>query len=180
MPRFAWDQRRVRAAEMVAEGKWSDPKIAAEVGVTDRTVFNWRCHPEFKARVRQIIEAFADASLDMAIAQKARRVASLNEQWLAMHEVIRQRAADPGLQSVPGGNTGLLKLLPSGGAIFDDRLLKSMLEHGRQAAEELGQRIEKGEYDLSDAELLSRTEAVKAADAEARPASAPKRPDPRG
>jgi hypothetical protein len=162
---------------MVAEGKWSDPKIAAEVGVTDRTVFNWRCHPEFKARVRSIVEAFADASLDMAIAQKARRVAVLNDNWLAMQELIRSRAADPRMQAIPGGHTGLLKLLPTGGAIFDDRLLKSMLDHGREAAVELGQRLEKGDYDVSDAELISRTEAPPAADAPARPASSRRRRD---
>jgi hypothetical protein len=177
MARFTWDQRRVKAAEMVADGRWSDPRIAAEVGVSKDTVFNWRSRAEFKARVRSIVEAFADASLDLAVAQKARRVAAINENWLGIQELIRSRAADPAMQAIPGGHTGLLKLLPTGGAIFDDRLLKSMLDHGREAAVELGQRLDKHDYDVSDAELLSRTEAVKAADAPARPASSRRRRD---
>jgi hypothetical protein len=140
--------------------------------------------------VRSNIEAFAQASLDLAVAQKARRVASINRQWLRLHEVIDARAADPTMAGVPGGSTGLIirdvKAIGRGQDFrvvevytVDTGTLKSLLDHARQAAQELGQWIEKGEYDLSDADLISRTEATAAADAPARP-TASRRPDPRG
>jgi hypothetical protein len=73
-----------------------------------------------------------------------------DERWRELQRVIAERGADPTMQDVPGGRTGLLlktvKVIGSGEAArqveeyrLDAALLKELRELEKQAAEEAGQ-----------------------------------------
>jgi hypothetical protein len=141
--------RKERAAFLVAEDKLSDELIAAEVGITPRTLFRWKSDEPFRARVEQIIEETRQALLARGILDKQNRLAGLAERHRKMAEVISQRAES--LADVPGGgNTGLLvrqvKSIGRGGDFqvveeyaVDTALLREMRETEKQAAVELGE-----------------------------------------
>jgi len=48
---FRWTAQREEAAALVAAGRLSVSAIAEQVGVGHATVFRWKSHPEFEARV---------------------------------------------------------------------------------------------------------------------------------
>jgi hypothetical protein len=135
----------------------TDVEIAAQAGVTDRQLRNWRADPAFAARVEEVARRLGDVSLRRAIARRARRVAALDRRWQAVQQVIAERAADPTMLGVPGGTTGLLvrtlKSIGSGSAAqvveefqVDTGLLQQILNLEKQAAQELGQWSEKREH----------------------------------
>ena len=158
---WVWTRARERAALLTAEDALTDVEIAAEVGISERTLNRWRKRPEFVARVEEHIEAFRAVIARKAIAQRGRRVAALQDRWRRMQRVIEERAADPGMADVPGGRTGLIVRRVKGigrGEDFerveeyavDDGLLREMREHERQAAQELGQWLERSEVRMDD------------------------------
>ena len=78
------------------------------------------------------------------------RVTALEDRWNRLRTIITERGADPDMQSVPGGKTGLLvvtfKQLGGGENAqivreyrVDTELLKEIRATEQQAAEELGQ-----------------------------------------
>jgi hypothetical protein len=147
---FEWTVARERAAALLADGEFTDQEVADEVGVSRWTLWSWRQHPEFAARVRQITERAGEELGRHAIARKLRRMAAYDRRWRALNRVIEGRAADPAMRGVPGGETGLLvrtvKVIGSGEAAreveeykLDAALLKELRELERQAAEEAGQ-----------------------------------------
>lgn len=151
---FEWTEARVAAAHLIAQGERSPTEIAEEVGVDRATLWRWRQHPSFEARVAEELDAIRMALRHRAIALRERRVAALNQRWLALHSVIEARATDPKLAKAPGGKTGLLtrslKSIGNGpGArtieefTLDTGLLKELRELEKQAAQELGQWIDK-------------------------------------
>lgn len=154
VPEFAWDGAREKAADRVADGKLTTDEIAAEAGVDRRTLTRWKQHPEFMARVKETVEQLGEASARFAVGRRLRRLQALDERWRAMQAVIAARAADPELQSAPGGATGLLvrnrKMIGSGDAArevvdfaVDTGLLDQLLEHEKRAAQECGQWVDK-------------------------------------
>jgi hypothetical protein len=79
------------------------------------------------------------------------RVTAIEQRWIGMRTIIAERAADPEMQTVPGGRTGLLtvsfKQLGSGKDAtivkeykVDAPLLYELRAHEQLIAEELGQR----------------------------------------
>jgi hypothetical protein len=147
---FEWTVTRERAAASLADGELTDQEVADEIGVNRWTVWSWRRHPDFAARVRAITERAAEELERHAIARKARRMRAYDRRWRALQEIIAERAADPAMQSVPGGRTGLLvrtvRVVGSGDAArqveeyrLDAAILKELRELERQAAEEAGQ-----------------------------------------
>jgi hypothetical protein len=147
---FTWTIAREKAAALLADGELTDREIAAQVGVDRPTLWRWRQHPDFAARVRSILERAAEELERHAIALKNRRMAGYDRRWRALQQVIEERAADPSMEGVPGGRTGLLvrtlKTVGSGEAArqveeyrLDAALLKELRELERQAAEEAGQ-----------------------------------------
>lgn len=118
------------------------------------TLFRWKRHPDFQARVDEHIEAFRRTVRRKGIAIVENRVAALQERWLKMQQVISERAAAPQMQEVPGGTTGLLVHQVKGigrGDDFrivdeykvDDGLLAELRAHEKQAAQELAQWLER-------------------------------------
>jgi hypothetical protein len=147
---------RERAAALLADGELTSEEVADKVGVNRWTLWSWRRHPEFAARVRQITERASEELERHAIARKLRRMAGYDRRWRALHQVIEERANDPALQGVPGGKTGLLvravKVIGSGESArevveyeLDTALLKELRELEKQAAVEAGQWATKSE-----------------------------------
>ncbi len=153
---FEWTVARERAAALLADGELTGEEVADEVGVSRWTLWSWRQHPEFAARVRAITERAAEELERHAIALKARRMRTYDQRWRALLAIIAARAADPAMRSVPGGTTGLLvrrvKSIGSGENAqvieeyeVDRGLLAELRELEKQAAIEAGQWTSKTE-----------------------------------
>jgi hypothetical protein len=153
---FNWTGQKQRAAALLAEDGLPDARIAARLKVTDRTLRLWKAHPEFAARVKQVVAELGERSLRFAVGRRHRRVKALDRRWRKMKRVMAQRAAAPEMATVPGGTTGLLvRKVKSMGAgenareveefEVDTGLLKELRELEKQAAQELGQWAEKRE-----------------------------------
>lgn len=149
---FAWTAPRIDAARLVAEDALFDEQIAATCGVTRKTLHMWKTRPAFQARVKEHVAAYKAVVLRRGIAQHERRVDALNDRWRRMKAVIDARAEEHG--DVPGGDSGLyVKQIKSIGAgpsaytvdeyVVDTGLLNEMRQHEKQAAQEVGQWVEK-------------------------------------
>lgn len=156
MSEFAWTARREQAALRVAEDSLSDEEIAQELGIVRRTLALWKACPEFQARSQAIVEASRVALEAEYIASKRIRLNILKDIHGRMEAVIRERAAAPDMQDVPGGKQGILVHQVKGigkGEDFqvvdeyavDTGLLKEMREWMKQAAQERGDWTEKSD-----------------------------------
>jgi hypothetical protein len=137
------------------------PAIAEKVGISRATLSRWRDKPEFAARVTEHMEEFRELVRRRGVARMERRLDALNDRWNRMRQVIDDRAIDPKMQAVPGGTTGLIAHNIKGvgrGEDFqlvdvyevDTGLLRELREHEKQAAQELGQWLEKREITGDD------------------------------
>ena len=151
-PPWRWDKRKRAAAAFFADGELTDAEIAAELSVTRMTLFRWRRHPLFDAHVRELVDMIGAVADRYAITRKARRFAEMQKRWDAMQRIIKERAADPLMQTIPGGSTGLI-VSKGSGVIVDSGLLRAMLDIEKQAAIEAGQW---GESPVSLAEIHTR------------------------
>jgi len=146
--------QREEAAQLVAAGRLSFEQIATRIGITERQLYTWRQRDEFKARIDEINERFAAEVGRYTIAQRARRIASLDDRWRRMHDLMDARA----LYSAPDVGGDVLRPDPTGrrtGLIvekpgefgsewaFDAALMREMRAHEEQAAKELGQWVDK-------------------------------------
>lgn len=147
---FTYGQSGLEAAYLLAQANLTHQEIADHVGVARQTLWNWRQHPEFIAKYEQYKVEIQEDVRRIGVADMLRRVAAQNDRWNRMRRVIEARADDQSMQEVPGGNTGLLvrttKSLGSGPSAttvdeyaVDTGLLKALLDHEKQAAQELGQ-----------------------------------------
>jgi hypothetical protein len=105
---FRWSARAERAAGLVAADELTDAVIAAEVGISKRQLERWKRSPEFAARVEALVAEARKAVLATGVAVVENRVIALDQRHRLLQQVIRERAAAPEMQSVPGGATGLL------------------------------------------------------------------------
>lgn len=105
-------------------------------------------------RVDEIKQSIAGSVIRLAIRDADCRVSALQDRWERLTRVITERAADPTMQSIPGGSTGLLvrqlKQVGSGRDAqlveeyaVDTGMLRETRAHEEQAAKELGQWDEK-------------------------------------
>lgn len=105
---FRWDKRREEAAFDVAVDELTDDAIAAKAGVSRQALVAWKAHPDFAARVESHLAEIRARVRRHGIAVVENRVLAQQRRWLALQQVIAERAADPSMQGVPGGSTGLL------------------------------------------------------------------------
>jgi hypothetical protein len=158
MAGFRWTPQAHEAAELVARDDLTNQQIAERFGVTRQALDKWKAHPEFKARVAQHVEEYRETVRSRGIGLMERRVAELDDRWKRLRRVIDQRAADPAMEGVPGGDTGLMvatvaRKFGKDGADgvelvkyeLDAVLLRELRDHEKQAAQELGQWAEKKE-----------------------------------
>jgi hypothetical protein len=160
-----WTEPRLLAAQLLAEGRLTEQEIAAEADVNRKTLWVWQRRPEFAAKVEETRAALAASVLKSGIAARDRRVGAMNRRWEGMQRVIEERAADPDMQRIAGGKTGLLtrdvKVIGGGDSArvvdvyeVDTGLLREMREVEKQAAQDLGQWTEKRELTGKDGEAL--------------------------
>lgn len=148
-PKFQWTRARVKAALLCAEDDLTEEQIATSVGVNRKTLYDWRMNADFQTRVKQHIAELEAAVLKFAIAKKRNRVARQNADWMRLQQIREERAEDPTMRHVPGGETGLvvrqLKMLGVGinaevieEFVFDAALVKAQSELEKQASGEVG------------------------------------------
>lgn len=159
---------KARAALLVAEDDLTDETIAATIGITRRTLTNWKRNPEFAALVGDHIGQLNAGMLKLAVAKKRKRLEILDDLHTRQLQVITQRAeryaleADTaaaaakrvlGTHTPPEAATGLLvreeTINANGGSTvkwsFDAALTKEIRATQEQAAKELGQWVDKTE-----------------------------------
>lgn len=170
--RFAWTKPRQTAALEVAKDEIGDREIAQRCGINVVTLERWKLLPEFQARVEQHRKDWREKIRRRGIAEKQNRVDALNDRWSRLQQVVAARAKSAKMKRVAGGKTGLLAHQVrgvGGGDNFrevdyfevDTGLLREMREHEKQAAQELGEWVERREdltkyldlTKLSDAQL---------------------------
>jgi hypothetical protein len=145
-----WTKQRDRAAQLCADGRLTDTRIAAQVGISTRTLERWRTQPQFQEQVAAFIQAAEAKARECAIARKMARVAALQERWQALQQIRQERGQALADQGIPGGSTGDLvrsvKQIGSGPTAqvvteyeLDAALLRELRAHEEQAAKELGQ-----------------------------------------
>lgn len=165
---FTWTTQKARAAMLLAKHETSDAQIAAQVGVSRQALHQWKQHREFIDRVHAHVEAERVALTSVEIASKLERVQDYQDIRSRLKQLIDQRAElaaqavldNPGselaqeIEAVPGAKTGLLvrkeKVMGQGAAArtiveweIDRAAIELLLAVDKQAAQELGQWIEK-------------------------------------
>jgi len=101
-------EKQFEAARLVARGRTTLVEIAQLVGVSRRTIANWKANRAFRAEVARMDQAWRDRARKTGIGDPDRRLLRINERWRKLQTVIEERAKDPQMQDVPGGKTGLL------------------------------------------------------------------------
>jgi hypothetical protein len=150
IPPWKWTKPKEEAAVLLAEDELTDEEIAAQVGITSRQMRVWKSRLEFVERIESLSRHMADPALRHAIARKARRIRDYEDRRRRMLSVIDERASQPEMTTVPGGQSGLLchtvKSIGGGDNAqvvdeyeVDTGLLKELRELEKQAAMELGQ-----------------------------------------
>jgi hypothetical protein len=166
--------KQEKAASLVANDKQTDDQIAADVGITKRTLERWKKEPLFEGRVKEIISRAVERLTEKGIADKSNRIAALVDRQKRMVSVIEARAGEHA--DVPGGQSGLLvketrfvkvlevksddgdwpseedevviptkRVQPVDYYAVDTGLLREMRETEKQAAQEIGDWTEKFE-----------------------------------
>lgn len=154
---FKWTSRSRKAAQLVAENELTHVAIADAVGISRMSLYRWLNNTAFREAVADLAGVIRNAVMQEGIANKVRRMQALNEAFDKTEQVINERAADPDLQNVPGGKTGLVvrqqKMIGSGFSattvdeyFVDAALLRERRETLKQAAIEVGDWTEKREH----------------------------------
>lgn len=147
---------QIQAAQMLADGSFTVAEIAEQIGVKDRTIYRWQKDPEFQATLNRHRDVLEAVILQEGIARKAQRIKRYAERLAKLDRVIEERGSDWRMADTPGGTTGLIvRQLKSIGVgahnreveefVVDTGLLREIRELEKQAAQELGQWIDKGE-----------------------------------
>jgi hypothetical protein len=149
---YYWSPKKKRAARLVAQGNLTRDEICAQVPCGPESLWRWKKQPRFMAKVHKLQEAIGVNEASSVLALRVRRMSRLNRRAEKMDRVIEARAADPKMQGVPGGDTGLLTVdqkTVAGVATpiysVDTALLRELRETEKQAAIEAGQWLEKRE-----------------------------------
>lgn len=153
---FKWSDERRTAALLLAEGNLTDAQVATKAGVSRSTIWSWKQVPEFAETIERHLEEFRQEVRRRGLACRDRRIRALNERWGQLQRIVEERANDPTMTDVPGGTTGLLlhhvKSVGAGEKAkvidfyeVDAGLLKELRELEKQAAQELGQWVERQE-----------------------------------
>lgn len=159
MAEFKWNDKKERAAWLLAEDELTDAQIAEEIQAAERSIAYWKNAPEFQARMQENLAAIRKGVLSKGIADQAQRIKAKEDRWRRLKRVIEARANDPEMQDIPGGDTGVLVHQMKGigkGENFqvvheyavDTGLLAEMDRLEMDVARELGQIVDKSEHKI--------------------------------
>ena len=153
---FPWGITSERAAMLVAEGHKTNPAMAQELGVSVAALKDWRAAPEFRERVKSIIEATQAQALESGVLNKIGRIAALMDVYQKLQQIVDERAVEGPVQwpLAPGISTGLVihqfKSLGSGRNareidefLVDQPMVTQLRDTLKQIAQETGQWVEK-------------------------------------
>lgn len=157
--KWKWDQVRLDACKLVAEGLLSYDKISAQLGVPPSTLDYWIDNPEFEAKRDEIYRAYERRVMRTGIAVRANRVAYLQNLHDRQHMIVAARAVK--LVAATGGESGLIAIEErqtgyGEGAtmvedeVFDAALSKELRATIAQVADETGQSVAKHEISGPD------------------------------
>ena len=151
--------KQLRAAGLLAEDVLPDERIAEEVGISRKTLHNWKQEEEFRNAVRDKIAELDAAVSRYQFVKRRNRIALMNRQVEDYNQIVQERADwftqnDP---DVPGGKTGRIvkqvKQIGVGKAaeLVEEYVLDKGLETQIQAtlkqiAQERGEWTEKREH----------------------------------
>jgi hypothetical protein len=149
-------KRREQAAQLVAEDRFPDVRIAEICDISEACLSKWKKRPEFAERVKELTGIYGERVLKYGLARRERRLAVLSEIHDKILTLIDARARDAEMAATPGGSTGLLvktnKFSRVGKTLqvyeefrADIGLLKELRAIQEQTARELGQWREKHE-----------------------------------
>lgn len=149
-PPLQWNERRERAAWLLAEDELTDEQIAADCGIARATLATWKRHPDFNERVAENVAKLGANIAGIAIARRRNRVLRLQDMIDRLERVIHARAlaADTAEEQ-----TGLIVSKPHFNVFgeesreykFDAALVREYRATLEMAAKELGQLTEKVE-----------------------------------
>lgn len=131
-----------KAARLSAEGWLSLPAIATQCDVSRGTILNWQKLPDFKAKVNELRQAYAEKIKSNGVADLLNRIRASNIRWRKMMRLANQ-----------------VKNLED----FDSSLMKELREHESHVAEQLGQMNPK-ENETADRVIRVRPKKKKDAD----------------
>jgi hypothetical protein len=148
--------RREQGAQMVAEDRHPDWKIAKLLDISESALTKWKKDKAFAARVAEIAQILSDRSMKYALARRERRIQVLSDAHERILTVIDERGADETMAAAAGWKTGILvrtfKSIGSGDSAYkveeyavDVPLLRELRAIQEQIARELGQWTEKRE-----------------------------------
>lgn len=75
---YTLSTNQIKAVRLTAEDELTDDEIAAECGITRKSLWSWRQRDDFKAAVAEMIEAFKNRALTEGFADKRERLRVLN------------------------------------------------------------------------------------------------------
>lgn len=93
---FAWTKGKAQAAVRLAEDDLSDEQIADEAGVNRRTLDRWKQHPEFAARVKDLVAEMTARAQRRGFARRERRIDRYNRRLDQVGRVLDEEL-DTGL-----------------------------------------------------------------------------------
>ena len=116
--KFEWTVEKERVVGLLAEG--ASHRDIAKQGVARKSIERWKRHPEFVRRLQDLVGAVREQAKRKLLGKKEFRIQILEELYCRQRAIIDERAADPEMQAVPGGRTGLLvrKTVVSSGTLI--------------------------------------------------------------
>lgn len=154
---------REQAAFLLAMDELTWEQIAEKAGCSKSSIRRWKMDRDFMFLVDEHRRAIRGQIRSHGIAIRENRIAALQRRWDKANRIIEARAADPEMQEVPGGDTGLVVCEPRtiGAGVNAERvdvfkvdvaLMSELRAIEEQAAKELGQWEEKKSLQVTGAD----------------------------
>ncbi len=126
---FELTEKRCEAALYIAEGRLTYDQIAARIGVSRYTLWEWKQHEEFVELLATHRERFSEEVVEHGVAMRILRLEMQNERWQDLQRIKKARAATETIYTDE----------------LDVGLLREFREVEKQAAQEAGQWTERRE-----------------------------------
>jgi hypothetical protein len=98
--------KQFEAAQHVANDRLTDEAITQLLGISRRTLGNWKNRPPFIFRVEEIKEETSAKLAKRGIREKERRIDELIERHTILKTIAEERGRAAEMDGVPGGRTG--------------------------------------------------------------------------